>query len=265
MAESVVDRVAPGERIPARTALLLFGSVALVMNLSIAFHELGHLIADRLNGLDARIVLEPFGGSYTDLQEPFPDELMGWPEAAGPLANVAVGLLLLALLRRTRRPVLFPLLLWGPMALIQESTTAIVQLITDEVGTDFVRLVDAGVSEPLLFGGAVVGLVGGLVLLMAVMPVSGLDADAGFWSRAAVCSAGMGGYLLLSLLVSLLWGYDEADVARNGRLLGFVLILALLVAAVYRPAFGAPSAVARRDVSVVLAAAAVVVVSFLVW
>jgi hypothetical protein len=251
----------------ALPAFLLFGSVSLVMNLSVASHELGHFIADRLIGVDARMVVEPFRSSYIELREPFPDDLMGWPDAAGPLANVFIGGLLLALLWRRRRAILLPLMLWGPIALVQESTTALVQLGTVEAGSDFVRITAAGVPEPLLMAGAALGLLGGLALLVTLIPVSGMPHEVPGWSRLAVLSTGMGGYLLLSLLVSMALGYEAADIARNGRLLGFVLLLAGMIAAAYRPPLTrrltSPSVVSSRDVWIVSTTATVVVVIFL--
>ncbi len=265
---SVQSTADPAQGVPPiRATLLLFGSVALVMNLSVAVHELGHLIADRLNGLDARIVLEPFRGSFTDVLEPFPDELMGWPDAAGPIANLMVGLVLLAVIWRVRRPVLLPLLLWAPMALVQESTTAIVQLATDEPGTDWVRIVATGIPGGLVVAGGLIGLLAGLTLLVAILPVSGLSVDGTYQRKAAMLATGMGGYLLLSLVVSVVFGFADVDVARNVRLVAFVVVLALLVAVVYRRPMvtRGPSSVSNRAVAVVLTAAAAVAVAFLVW
>jgi hypothetical protein len=69
-----------------RSVLLLFGALAVVLNLSVAPHELGHFLLDRAHGLDAGIVLDGFGESHIDLQEPLADGPTGWPEAAGPRA-----------------------------------------------------------------------------------------------------------------------------------------------------------------------------------
>ena len=158
-------------------------------------------------------------------------------------------------------------MLWGPIALVQESTTALVQLGTVEAGSDFVRITAAGVPEPLLMAGAALGLLGGLALLVTLIPVSGMPHEVPGWSRLAVLSTGMGGYLLLSLLVSMPLGYEAADIARNGRLLGFVLLLAGMIAAAYRPPLTrrltSPSVVSSRDVWIVSTTATVVVVIFL--
>lgn len=196
-----------------RATLLIAGASAFVLNASVAVHEVGHLIADRLLGLEARIVLNPFGGSYTDLRGSIPEA--GWPDAAGPLANLAVGALLFVGLWRTRTVYVLPLLLWLPIALLQESTTALVQLSTQEQGTDFVRLVGAGVPEWAVLSAGAVGVTAGLACLLWLLLLAGVSPTLRPRSRLAVPAVGMGGYPAVAVLVSVGAGFEREEVTRN--------------------------------------------------
>lgn len=227
-----------------RTAALLFGSVAFVLTLSVAMHELGHLTMDRIHGLDAALVLEPFRSSYTVLAEPWPADMSIWPVVAGPLANVVVGTLLFVALWGIRNPYLMPLLLWGPIALIQESTTAMVQMITREGGTDWMLIADAGVATSLIIGLAVVGLAAGLGGLFLLLPVSGLLPESSLGTRFGLLGLGMAGFSMLALGMSLVLGYPAEEVARNLRLAVFTLLLATLLAVFY------PTTARRRRIEV---------------
>lgn len=50
----------------------------------------------------------------------------------------------------------------GPIAFIQESTTALVQMATREAGTDWVLINQAGLASGVIVGLAILGLVAGL-------------------------------------------------------------------------------------------------------
>ena len=215
---------------------LLFGSSAFVLNASVAVHELGHLVADRLHGLEASLVLEPFGGSYTTLARPWPTDMSVWPIAAGPLANMVPGTLFFLGLWRWRSPHLVPLMLWGPIALLQEWTTALVQLGTREAGTDWVLINNAGRSSGLIIGLGVVGLIAGLAGLYLLLPATGLSPEIPLVPRLGTLVLGMGGFTGLVLGVSLLFKDSSVEVSRNLRLTVFGVLIATLLATTY-PAF----------------------------
>lgn len=251
-----------------RASALLFGAAAITLNLTTACHELGHVIVDRINGLDASIVLEPFRSSYVRLGRPFPDSLTGWPEAAGPLANVTVGLVLLLGVWRWRHPALLPLLIWAPMALLQESANALVQLALREEGTDWDRLIDAGFQINLVLAIGILGLLAGLGLLIPVLPIAGVDVRWPWQSRLAVIGAGLAGYPALSLVISPVLGDGHGDATRNLALLVFFLLIGVVVVIAMRFTHRAvPPRVWLVDsahVAGVLAGASLVVLLFLV-
>ena len=100
--------------------LLLLGSFAFAFCLGEAVHELGHYLSHRLNGVTVGIRLDPFGGSLIINGSSAPPETWGITTLMGPLFNLACGLLVTLLVWRFRKPALLPLLLWGPVALVQE-------------------------------------------------------------------------------------------------------------------------------------------------
>lgn len=214
-----------------RSALLIAISVGFVSTVTVAAHELGHWLADTARGASVRMVVPLFGDPRIETVAPTQVDLNGWPDAAGPLLNIAVGVTLFGALWLWRRPVLLPLLLWGPVALLQESITALVQLATGEAGTDWVRLTAQGVPPWLVVAGALLGgllAVGGLLLLL---PVAGLHTGRPPARRLAVLVAGFTTYAAVSLLAGMA---GVGSVARSSRLLLLGLIVALLLSVLYR-------------------------------
>jgi hypothetical protein len=69
--------------------------------------------------------------------------------------------------------------------------------------------------------------------LIVVAPLGGISPGDAPRARLATFAAGLGGYPPLALVVSMAFGYDPADVARNLRLLVFALLLAAITRAVY--------------------------------
>jgi len=223
------------------SALLVAASVAFVSIVTVVVHELGHWLADTARGASVRMVAPLFGDPRIEATAPVQVDLNGWPDAAGPLLNVGVGVVLFGALWWWRRPVLLPLLLWGPVALLQESITALVQVATGEAGTDWVRLVAQGVPRWLVVAGAVVGLLSAIGGLLLLLPVAGLRPGGSAVRRFGVLGVGFAAYPAVGLLA----GYaGVGSVARSGRLLLFGVIVAVLLWVLYRGVLG--SAVINR-------------------
>jgi len=217
-------RVAAGA---LRAAALLALAYAFVSVATVVTHEAGHWWLDRAHGVPVRLVAPPFGAPHIEIVGPATAIPLGWPDAAGPLANVLVGLLLFALLWRVRRPILLPLLLWAPVALLQEGVNALVQLGTGAPGTDLDRLVRHGVPPAALWAAAVVAVAAGVAALFAVRPLFRLPGSARAPTRVLVLAAGFAAYPVAGLLVArwLPWAAPE----RNLTLLVFAALLALVV------------------------------------
>jgi hypothetical protein len=211
----------------ARSAGLLALAYAFVSVATVVTHEAGHWLLDRAAGVPVRLVAAPFGAPHIEAVGPAAAIPLGWPDAAGPLANVLVGLLLFGLLWRARRPLLLPLLLWAPVALLQEGVNALVQLGTRAPGTDLVRLIQHGVPAAALWTAAAVAVAAGVAGLFAVRPLFRLPPSARAPARVLVLAAGFAAYPAIGLIAArwLPWASPE----RNVTLLVFAALLALVL------------------------------------
>jgi len=128
--------------------LLLLGAFIFAFCLREAVHKLGHFPAHRACGTDADIKLDPLGGSQIVNGASAPRETWGITSAAGPLLNILAGVAVSLSLWRYRRTALLPLLLWGPIALVQEGVTLSLGMLTPGGGAELI--VEAVVSSVAL-------------------------------------------------------------------------------------------------------------------
>lgn len=212
--------------------LLLLGSFAFAFCLGEAVHELGHFLAHCAYGTHVGIRLDPFGGSCILNGSSAPQETWGVTSAAGPLFNLLVGVMVSLSLWRYRRPALLPLLLWGPIALVQEGVTFALGILTP--GGDARLIVESGFPGPLLLGLGVLFLACGVTVVCWVLPQVGLSASDSFGRRFSAVSGGMVSFMLIRLLGSSVLSPHLAQ--ENAVPLVFALLLAAIVAALYRPA-----------------------------
>lgn len=211
----------------SRSVLLLCASLVFVLTVTVVVHELGHVIVNRIAGVNSSIVLVPFGGSYTDPEGPIPQEWVGWAAAAGPCVNVLVGLGLFVLAWPRRSAFAVPLMLWAPVSFVQESTTALVQMAASEPGTDFVVMAEAGVPEALIIFLAVGGLGLGVVMLAVLTPLAGLPEGLSFLRTAAVLSSAFAAYYVLAVLATT---GAESEVSKALSQLALVVVLSAAAA-----------------------------------
>lgn len=211
--------------------LLLFGSFVFAFCLGEAVHELGHFLTHRAYGVEVGMVLDPFGASRILHGSAAPQEILGITSAAGPLLNLLAGLALSLSLWHLRRPALLPLLLWGPVALVQEGVTFSLGLLTS--GGDAQLVVDWGVPAPVLLGLGFCFLATGVALLCGLLPLVGLSSTDPFGRKLGIVAGGMVSFLLIRLLVSS--SSSPAAARENTAPLLFSLLLAALVALLFRP------------------------------
>ena len=219
-----------------KSILLVFGVTGFSFNIGNIIHELGHAVADWMSGIPLskiHVIIHPFYSPHMVVEGGIPDSMMGWPDAAGPLANVAFGLIILAIFWRKRTPYTLALLLWGPLACVQEGIGQIMTL--SDHGSDAARMIVAGFPEPLLIMISILLILIGIFLFGLVFPVAGISADSSFLRRLGIIAAGMIPYGLLTLLISILTSPNEKDVSRSYNIIGGFTIIAVIVALVYSP------------------------------
>lgn len=209
--------------------LLLFGSFVFSFSLGEAIHEFGHFLAHRAHGVDVGIRLDPFGGSHIIGGSLAPREIWGVTSAAGPLFNVAIAMFAFVVLWRWRRSVLLPLLLWGPIALVQEGVTFSLGLLTP--GGDAALIVESGVATGLVLGTGILFLAMGIAGVCLVLPQVGLAPSASFAYRLKVVAGGMVTFMVARLLFSPVTSPGQAG--ENFLPLLFSLLLAAAVAGLY--------------------------------
>jgi hypothetical protein len=229
----------PGRDEPALLpAVLLLTSFTSSFCLGEAVHEFGHFFAHRAYGVDVAIRLDPFGGSQILGGSLAPREIWGITSAAGPLLNLAVAVSLFVVLWRMRRPALLPLLLWAPVALVQEGVTFSLGLLTP--GGDAALIAASGVPADLVLASGIVFLALGVVGVCLVLPQTGLSASASFSSRLGAVAGGMVPFMVARLLISPMTSPGQAG--ENVLPLLFALLLAAAVAGSY----GAVNRIAGR-------------------
>ena len=219
-----------------KTILLIFVSFAFSFNLGNAVHEFGHAISDNIAGIpwsNIHVIIHPFLAPHMSIYGGIPDSLMGWPDAAGPLADVVVGLVVFAILWQIRRPYLLPFLFWGPLACVQEGFGQIVNI--SQTGTDAARMVAAGFPAFALILISSLLLITGIVLFVMLVPVSGVSTESRLLKLLLVLVAGMLPYGLIMLLVNSVSCAPQSDISRSINVTAGFFLIAILVSILFTP------------------------------
>jgi hypothetical protein len=161
-----------------------------------------------------------------------PDSLLGLPDAAGTLASVVIGLFVFALLWKIRRPYLLPFLFLGPLASVQEGMGLIVNV--SQTGTDAARIIAAGFPVSLLITICVLLLVGGIILLTLLIPVTGIPPGYPFPKLFGTMVVGILPYGIITLIVSALLSTNQADISRSWNIIAGFALIATLISVLYR-------------------------------
>jgi len=237
--------------------LLLFGAFVFAFCLGEAVHELGHFLAHRAYGNEVGIRLDPFGGSRILNGSSAPQETWGLTTLAGPMFNVLVGLTVSLSLWRIRKPVLLPLLLWGPISLVQEGVTFSLGMLTP--GGDADLLVKWGIPAAVLIGLGILFFALGIAMICWLLPLVNLSPTDTFGRKFGVITGSMVSFMFLRLLFSSIRSPNL--ITENTVPLVFALLLATIVAALYGPLYPILSRISKvRLVSVTRPAAVTSVV-----
>jgi len=241
--QGVVGIAVPKSESFMRQVLLLLGSFVFAFCLGEAVHELGHYLVHRAFGVDVGIRLDPFGGSRILHGSSAPRQIWGITSVAGPLLNLLAGVTLSLSLWWKRRPALLPLLLWGPIALVQEGVTFSLGMLTP--AGDAQLIVDWGVPAAVLVSLGVLSLALGISLICGLLPLTNLSPADTLNRKFIVVTGGMVSFMFLRLLVSSFFSPDLA--LENTVPLLFALLLASIVVMLYGPLYPIFNHISRTE------------------
>ena len=159
-----------------KSILLLAGSFTFAFLLGEMVHDTGHFLCHMAYGnVHVQVHFDPFGGTHIIGAGHLPAEILAITSAAGPLTNLALGLASFFLFWKIRRPMLLPLLILGPVAMIQEGVTFSLGLLTP--GGDAEWISTLGIPQPIILVVGILLLVGGLGALTLILPLAGVEHD----------------------------------------------------------------------------------------
>ena len=214
-----------------KTMLLLMGSFAFAFLLGEMVHEWGHFLAHRYFGVEGvSIHLDPFGGSRILGVRDLPLREMGITTIAGPGLNLVAGILATMLFWRFSKPAFLPLILWGPVALIQEGVNGSLGLLSP--GSDAQWLARWGAPEWLLIILGVVFVLTGTGLISRILYRCGVLDKKSFLIRFILLFFGLGLLMILRGVASLF--QSPAAALENLPSLVFALILAVFISGLQR-------------------------------
>lgn len=227
--------------------LLLFGSFVFAFCLGETVHELGHFLVHRAYGVDVGIRLDPFGGSMILNGSSAPREIWGVTSFGGPLLNLLAGITVWLTLWRKRRPGLLPLLLWGPISLIQEGVTLSIGMLTP--GGDAALMVEWGIPATVLIGLGVLFLALGLSMICWLLPLVNLSSKDSFGRKISVLMMGMVSFMVLRLVFSSL--ISSTQIAENVVPLIFSGLFATMVAILFGPLHPILNRISRTELETI--------------
>ena len=208
-----------------KRGLLVFGSFAIAYNLSVLLHELCHLIPGYItNGSVGHITVHPFSWSYSFSSCSYP--LL--KAIAGPVGAIVFGVLLYLLLSRWLKTFLLPLLLVGPLVLIQNGGYLVIDTLMKS-GGDACDMVRKGISPFIIIAVGVLFLISGIILVFHLFRKTGLLSDI-FKYRLITLAIGVIPYLLAMLTWHLI--YNRGEIILWSTYVIFGSVLAVVIAAI---------------------------------
>lgn len=232
-----------------RAMVLYTGASIFAYLFAVAVHEIGHYLVSIILGVPEKgIVLHPFDLSYNiyggDLSRAFGTPLrLAFSGASGPLLNMLLGVIVSLLLWRKRSSRWLPILMWGSMALLQESVNMIMGIIDyPDVISDWVDVMLAGVPPAIVGLLAVILLIAGCIWMLLLLPLAGVRPEDAFWRKLLIILAGIPMFLLGAVIYVALLGSSSmapAGLVLQRRIIALVasVILLLVITSLHKPLF----------------------------
>ena len=220
----------PHEKQISKSVLMLAGAFVFAFLLAEMVHEFGHYFAHlayRTPGIG--IHLDPFGGTHITGVNLITNEAMLVTTLSGPLSSLFLGIGTTLLLWRYRVPILLPLLLWGPVAMVQEGVNLSLGLLSP--GSDAAWISALLLPEGLVLGIGILLLIGGIVAMPFFLYLAGIQPDQPFWQQLVILWVSMGALMLIRLVVSAV--VVPGSITENFIPLVFTFLLSVIVAALH--------------------------------
>lgn len=229
--------------------VLFMGASFFAYLFAVAVHETGHYLAAIILGVPEKgIVLHPFALSYNiyggDLSRAFGTPLRrAFHGASGPLLNIILGVIVSLLLWRKRSSRWLPLLMWGSVALLQESVNMIMGIIDyPDIISDWVDVMLTGMPPMVVSLFAVILLIAGWIWMLLLLPLAGVRPEDAFWRKLPIILAGIPTLLLGAVIYVALLGSSSMAPAgfalqRRSIALAASLILMFFITATHKPLY----------------------------
>jgi len=216
-----------------KSILLLAGSFTFAFLLGEMVHDYGHYLGHLAYGNpdNVKVHLDPFGGTMIVGVSSLPDKVISVTSTTGPLFNLLLAVTCLLLLWHIRRPALFPFLLWGPIAMIQEGVNFSLGMMTP--GGDAQWIAAIGVPRPLLLLTGSFLLVAGVKTISLLLPLTDIQRDEPFKDKYLIVLLGMCSLMFIRFFHSVV--ASPISIVENLVPLIFSLLLAVFVVLVYKP------------------------------
>lgn len=208
-----------------KQGLLLFGSFNIAYNLAYLFHEVSHgFVAIITGGTFSDMVINPFSWSYSYSSSP--NQLVHI--SAGALGAILIAGVIYLVFYWKANPWLFPLLLIAPIAMLENGTYYIVDIIMNSRG-DACRLVGMGVHSVILIFFGVICVVSGIILAVLLIRKMGLFLF-DFKGRLFVLGIGVFPSALAMLIWN--WVYNQNELLLWTVYTVTTIVLTLIVAVI---------------------------------
>lgn len=215
-----------------KSIMLLAGAFFFAFLLGEMIHEFGHYLTHRLYGnLDVQLHLDPFGGTRMVGVTSLPLNTVAITSAAGPLFHLIVGMVSFPIFLWKRTPLLLPVLLVGPVAMVQEGVTFSIGLLTP--GGDAQWIAAAGISQFVILLVGILLLVAGLGAVSMLLPLAGIKQDDSTSKKISTILWGMCSLMLVRAIHSVL--FVPQSINENMIPLIFSGLLAVVVVLLQRP------------------------------
>ena len=213
-----------------KPTLLLAGSFVFAFLWGEMVHEYGHYLSHIIFGNRAvSVYLNPFGSSRIMGVTSLPLRQMGITSAAGPLTNLLAGVLVMSLLWKKMKPALLPLLVWGPVAMIQEGVTFSLGFLTP--GGDAEWISTLGFSKTVILITGILLIFSGLMILSLLLSKLGVTEGRSRFETFGMILLGMCSLMLIRFLYSAI--VQPQFIIEDLVPLVFSLILAVIVALIH--------------------------------